>query len=142
MKIRNVVRLGYRHKAFLIYCLVVVICFRVALLFSTYRKISRNIRKRPAPVPAPRSPYLVSWAVRNCARIVPRAHCLTQALATQYIMAREGLTAVIRIGVSGSVTGNVRAHAWVLYDDVVILGGSDHTLADYKVLTNLEPQGS
>lgn len=139
MKLSNVIRLGYRYKWLLTYCFAAVVFFRLALFLSTYRKIARHIELRPTPVAEPRSPYVVAWAVRNVSCLVPFAHCLTQSLTTQYILARQGLTSVVRVGVKQK-EGTFKAHAWVLFDDIVILGGTDYTLSEYAVMTDLKPK--
>lgn len=138
MKLQNVFRLGYRHKTFLLRCLLVVTVVRIGLTFSSYRNVAKHIRLDRASSVSPRSPYLIAWAVRNTARLVPLAHCLTQALSAQYLLARQGSVGTVRVGVKQH-EGKFEAHAWLLHDDIVILGGYDHTLADYSIIADLKP---
>jgi hypothetical protein len=65
----------------------------------------------------------LSWAVRAVSRYVPRATCLTQALALHVLLRREGLHSRIRIGVNKDA-GGFEAHAWVESQDRVVIGDS------------------
>ncbi len=68
-------------------------------------------------------PYVLAWAVRAAAHRVPRASCLTQALALESLLADEGLTAEFRIGVARRADGSFEAHAWLERDGQVLIGG-------------------
>jgi hypothetical protein len=57
--------------------------------------------------------YYVAWAVRAAGRRVPRASCLTQALAGQILLGMYGFTSTIRIGVAREAGGAFVAHAWL-----------------------------
>ncbi|WP_244748313.1 lasso peptide biosynthesis B2 protein [Mesorhizobium sp. 131-3-5] len=67
---------------------------------------------------------LVAWGVAAAARFVPRATCLTQALSGQYILARQGNASNIRIGIERGTGEQLKAHAWLVSDNHVVLGGS------------------
>lgn len=92
-------------------------------------------------------------AVRRAARLVPRGSCLTQAMALQLVLARRGEPCSVRIGVDrnlatknssatasagGADTASSRfeAHAWVEWQDRVILGGD---ISRWKPLTVFAP---
>jgi hypothetical protein len=77
----------------------------------------------------------LALAVRRAARFVPRASCLTQALAVQYLLARQGMPSTLHLGVSKR-DGNLAAHAWVERDGQVIACGGD--CGDYVPLASLE----
>jgi len=64
-------------------------------------------------------------AVTVASRYVPKATCLTQALATQVLLARRGHSVHLRIGVARSETGEFQAHAWVECYGRVVIGGAD-----------------
>lgn len=86
------------------------------------------------------TPYVLAWAVKNVSRVIPFASCLTQALSLQRLLAREGYSSTIRIGVKLDDKDKVDAHAWVLFEDRVLIGGNDRHLDDYSVLTDLLPR--
>ncbi|MEO8053483.1 MAG: lasso peptide biosynthesis B2 protein, partial [Acidobacteriota bacterium] len=79
----------------------VVVGVRLALWLVPFRVVrrwaaGRQVSKRPEKARV-RS---LSWAVQAAARRIPGASCLTQALALQYLLARAGENARVRIGVS------------------------------------------
>lgn len=66
-----------------------------------------------------------TWAVKTASQHVPGVKsCLTQALATQVLLARCGYPALLHIGVMRGERGQFRAHAWVESDGKVVIGGS------------------
>jgi hypothetical protein len=56
---------------------------------------------------------------------VPRASCLTQALAATLLLARHGYAATLRVGVAKNEDGSLRAHAWLESGGETLLGGPD-----------------
>lgn len=83
------------------------------------------------------SPSLVAAVVQRVARFVPGALCLAQAVTAQRMLARFGFDTTMRIGVKSEPGGNLKAHAWLMFDDRVILGGSPSQLEQYRVLTDM-----
>ena len=65
----------------------------------------------------------VTLAVTRASRFVPRATCLTQALATRILLARRGIASVVRYGAARGADGNFLAHAWVESEGRVVIGG-------------------
>ena len=78
----------------------------------------------------------LAWGVTKASRYVPKATCLTQALATQVLLARRGQPALLRIGVVKGEEGRLEAHAWLESRGEVVIGGSE--LERYTQLTALE----
>jgi hypothetical protein len=66
----------------------------------------------------------LAWAVAATSRYVPRATCLTQALALHILLRRAGLESRIHIGVAKE-DGIFRAHAWVESQEQVVIGNCD-----------------
>lgn len=61
--------------------------------------------------------------VRSCGRRIGGGqHCLTQALALQILMGRQGQPCELCIGVRKDVRGCLQAHAWVQAEGQVVLG--------------------
>lgn len=79
----------------------------------------------------------IAWAIDHMAKLVPAASCLTQALATQWMLARAGRECDIRIGVKPDEKGGLKAHAWVVIDDRVVIGGKGANLEQFTALTDL-----
>lgn len=71
------------------------------------------------------------------ARFVPRANCLTQAVALQYVLGRAGHASQLQIGVRQSDQEKFSAHAWVTCNGRVILGQSGTRLHEFTRLAEL-----
>lgn len=110
---------------FLAHCLAVVSAVRLALAFSSYNRVrglvTRLDARRDATVADLRR---VAWGVAAAARLVPGATCLTQALAGQYLLARQGNSSKISIGIERGTGDELKAHAWLMSGDHIVLGGS------------------
>lgn len=63
------------------------------------------------------------WAVEAVARRIPRATCLTQAIAAKLLLGCIGDHVQLCLGVARTTDGALRAHAWVERDGKAILGG-------------------
>lgn len=68
------------------------------------------------------SPERIARMVAAAAGLVPRATCLTQALAAQILLVRRGHDAMLRIGVARDRSGAFTAHAWIEQEGRVIVG--------------------
>jgi hypothetical protein len=66
-------------------------------------------------------PKTIALAVRRASRLVPKASCLTQALAARELLARRGIVGRLKIGVARK-DGALEAHAWVEHDGRIVLG--------------------
>jgi hypothetical protein len=77
----------------------------------------------------------VAWAITNAARFVPRATCVTQALAARILLARRGFASEVCYGV-GRPRERVIAHAWLESGGRVIVG--DEGLERLMPLAGLE----
>lgn len=97
---------------------LVVAAIRAALWFLPFGSVERLARRlgrtsaRAGPGPPP-TPEAIEGAVGRAARLVPRANCLTRALAMRVLLARAGRPAELRIGVRQGLDGTLRAHAWL-----------------------------
>ena len=60
-------------------------------------------------------------AIEIAARRIPRATCLTQAIAAQLLLARYGNASTLRLGVLTS-SGQFKAHAWVEHNGGIVIG--------------------
>jgi hypothetical protein len=83
------------------------------------------------------SVYKVVWAVSAAARRVPRATCLTQALATQIMLGRRGHRTSLQLGIMKSQAGKLDGHAWLERNGKVLIGLND-TFGQLTRLPSLE----
>lgn len=72
----------------------------------------------------------IIWAIKASSRFVPRATCLTQAMAARMLLSSYGHEANLRIGVLRK-DDELKAHAWLEKDGRVLIGGS---VCDYQTL--------
>ena len=89
-------------------------------------KMTRKTNSRPAADQA--CINRVVWAVTLASRYVPRASCLTQALAAELMLGRRGQPAHLHIGVAKGERGRFEAHAWVEVEGRVVIGSSKDLL--------------
>ena len=117
--------LSGQEMLFLAHCLTVVSAVRLALTLSSYNRVrslvTRLDGRRDASIADLRR---VAWGVAAAARLVPGASCLTQALAGQYLLARQGSTSKISIGIEKGTGNELKAHAWLMSGSHIVLGGS------------------
>jgi hypothetical protein len=78
-----------------------------------------------------RNPHLsadrIAWAIGVTSRYVPRASCLTQALAAKRMLNAAGISSQVRFACGVDTEGamaSAGAHAWVESDGKVVLGGA------------------
>jgi hypothetical protein len=130
-------RLIRRHYLLLAKAWGLLVVIRITLTARSYRPVLARIKRtgvRDGPgVPLP----ILAWAVELMAPLVPRASCLTQALALRYLAAREGEECTIRIGVRQKPGEAFDAHAWVLAGDAVMIGGQRERIEDFTPIVDL-----
>lgn len=112
-----------------------VVGARLALWVLPYRRTRALADRyaRPRHRGRKTSPALTAWAVEATARRIPMASCLTQALAADVMLRRDGHHPEIHIGVAKD-RASFEAHAWLELGGHVLVG--DHDLGRY---TRLEP---
>lgn len=111
------------------------------LSFQIVRKLLARMEQgsaRPTRMGQPSSER-IAWAVAVASRYVPKASCLTQALAARVLLIRQGHPAHLHIGVARIGGSEVSAHAWVESGGRAILGGSEKE--SYTLLGSLEGKG-
>jgi len=120
--------------------LITVASVRIALWLLPARWIAQATlrlqrRQRTATGHAAMPADRIAWAVRTASRRVPRASCLTQALATQILLVRAGWPSRLTHGIARDERGALSAHAWVEMDGHVLIG--DVGLERYARLPDL-----
>ena len=86
------------------------------MLLGLARKQSRRLSSNRPSVSQ------IKWAVSAAGQSIPKATCLPQALASQYLLVRNGYPAELQIGVARDRDGKLEAHAWVVSENQVVLG--------------------
>ncbi len=124
------------RRRFLV-ALPVVATVRAALWILPFGELRSAIARLVHPrqgshAPPPDETDRIAWSVGSAARFVPKATCLTQALAGEVLLIRAGYPAQVRIGVAKDPAGKLEAHAWVESDGRVVIG--DHDLHRFTTL--------
>jgi Transglutaminase-like superfamily len=131
-------KLGWRDRLFLARCVFTVASVRLGLSLFSYTTLRRWLATAAASQAASDDvAQRIAWGVVNAARIVPGATCLSQAFAAQLMLARAGYRSQMRIGVAKDERGQFIAHAWLISNDRVVVGGSSEDLQRYVSLTDL-----
>ncbi len=112
------------ERSLLLRTVLLVAFLRAALCLLPFVRLKDYLARRAAHHPIRQDipvAHLV-WAVRTAAAYIPRATCLTQALAAKYQLECSGRCARIHIGVAKE-NAQFRAHAWLECEGEVVLGG-------------------
>ena len=116
-------RLSRREQWFLLKSFALTVAVRAALDLLPHRVLLALVsRARAGRVRSAESVDRIAWAVRAASRAVPRATCLTQAIAVSILMVRRGYDAQVSIGVAAK-QGGIDAHAWVEHNGEIVIGG-------------------
>jgi hypothetical protein len=134
----KILKLSAADKLLLIYCGLIVAMIRIGLSLFSYRALRRFLRQAVVGAAASDDEARrIIWAVANSARLVPRASCLTQAFAAQFLLARAGYKSLMRVGVATDASDQFVAHVWLISEGRVVMGGSDLEIQRYAPLTDL-----
>jgi hypothetical protein len=126
MPLLNWLRLPAPQRRLLLWAVVTLIGVRCLLVLLPFRRLAALIERRVRSVAAGTyTPEQVAWAVRAVARYVPRANCLPQALAAQWLLGRLGHASSLRLGVTKGLDQDLKAHAWLEYQGHIIIGGEE-----------------
>ena len=134
--------LPVEEKRLLIQAFMLLWAIRIGLWvlpFSTLRGIIQKItpitteRGENNLIPLDR----LVWATEVMSCYVPKATCLTKALAGKVLLAGAGYSSSLFIGVAKDGENNFEAHAWLNRDELTIIGKSDR---DFKELLSLSEQ--
>jgi hypothetical protein len=103
---------------------VVVLGLRVLPWLTLQRLLLKQANLFSCFTPARRpAEQHIAWAIKTASRSIPRATCLPQAVAAQFLLIRNAYPADLQIGVGRKENGQLEAHAWVLSNTGIIAGG-------------------
>ena len=128
-KLKTFASLSSQDRGLFLRALFLVAAVRLSLFLLPFRVIQRlaaGARRRMVIHPVGRC----VWAVRASSRYVPRATCLTQAVAAQVLLTESGYASRIEIGVTKDEHRRFLAHAWVVCGEEIVIGGAE---ADYYI---------
>lgn len=143
-KIRNFLILPFQKKKLILKSLLLVWLIRLGLWILPYKLLTKWLDSFGSTVSFNESNDWklikeVSHTVKSCAKYVPFASCLTQALATKTLLRIKGQSSKLRIGVDKDENEKLIAHAWIEIDKKIIIGGSPE-ISRYTVLNSKNEQ--
>jgi hypothetical protein len=99
---------------------------RLALWMRPFARVQELVtliggQRSRAPAVAPGR---LAWAVEAAAHVVPKASCLTQALAAEIMLERDGAHPDLKIGVATD-RAVFEAHAWLELDGRPLVGAGE-----------------
>jgi len=125
-RIRRFLQWPNAKKQVLLRAFMIVVVVRIGLWCLPYKRLLSLLPSiRPTHNAITNDWKLINESiasVRLCSRFVPRATCLTQALATQVLLCRHGQASNLRIGVQRDSEKQFLAHAWVEVEGKIIIG--------------------
>jgi hypothetical protein len=126
-RLRKLVRLSPSERGLFWRAALWVGAVRLGLWLLPFQTLRRMLARAmfASHTPLSISPPQIARAVTVTSRYVPRATCLTQALAAQVLLEQYGYTSQLRLGVAKNERG-FEAHAWVEYQGKVVIGGAEH----------------
>jgi hypothetical protein len=123
--VRRFLHLPISDRRLVVESTLLVVFVRLALWVLPYATLRDWLRRRrKSNLTEPYSCSRVVWAVSAAARYIPKASCLTQALAAETLLRVYGHPATIHIGVAKNGSNSLEAHAWVESRGEIVLGGS------------------
>jgi hypothetical protein len=122
--LRKVAALRPADRSLLRQAFLSLLRVRFALWLVPWRRLAASIESTEMVAPARPGVDRVEWAIRAASHFVPRATCLTRAVALHRLLSRHGYESVVQIGVS-KADGRFDAHAWVEHDGRPLLSSSD-----------------
>jgi len=89
------------------------------------------------PVPSDALALRVATSIRSASALVQNPTCLVQALAAKILLGLRGYASQIKVGVrrKGDTFG---AHAWLISDGKIVLGGDSENVASFQPLMKIE----
>lgn len=132
-------RLPVAIQALCLRALALTLFIRICLWVIPFRALRSALSKLSKPRLSPDQPAgCLAWAVQTASIGVPRATCLTQALALQVLLRRRGTDCHLRLGVGHDANGGVVAHAWLESEGRVLIGNQE--LSRYSPFVGLHDQ--
>ena len=145
-RLRRFLRLSAAERRLLIRAVVLLQVISVGMRLLPFRTLRRLLllaqRARAGSGRVDRVPVEgIAGAVEAASRHMPgEKTCLTQALAAQTLLVRQGYPALLHIGAAKGEEGQLQAHAWVESEGRIVIGG--HNLERYAPLVALKAERS
>ncbi len=129
-KLARFLRLPLADQGLLMEAAACLACCRFAVRLVPLTSLRQTLKRlatliRTIPEKSPDAAVRIGSAVHLVSRCLPKATCLPQALAGEFLLLRRGLPARLRLGVNERPGGGIQAHAWLESGERIIVGGPD-----------------
>jgi hypothetical protein len=140
-RLRKFLSLSGIERGLLLSALFLTAGVRLGLWLLPFQTLRRLLSRKTQTADAQRAgeqpaPERIAWAVRAASRYVPRATCLTQALAARTLLTRNGYAAQVLFGAAKDGAKRLEAHSWLECQGRVLIGESN--LGRYTPLITTE----
>ena len=118
----------------------VVLVVRLGLWTTRYQRIrAALVRACPSDPQVERRVTVarITHAVARIAKFIPDASCLTQTISCQAMLSWKGIPSTITMGLKKDAEGAFKAHAWLTWNDQVVLEGNEGTVLDFAKILDL-----
>ncbi len=129
-RIRKYLALAPEDRRILNQAFLALVMASASLRVMPLRRLVRRLPPEVSPASCDPQDYAnrtierVGWAVRVAAGQMPwTAGCLPQAIAAKRLLRREGIVSTLFFGVDRGEKGDLDAHAWLMTEDVDVVGG-------------------
>lgn len=126
-RMRRLLSIGLSGVALLCGAFVTLLRIRIALWVMPWNRIMTGAAGTFKVQSIRPAVDRLEWAVLAASRFVPRATCLTQALALHRLLSRCGYRSSVQIGVR-LADGRFAAHAWVEHETKSLLSSAGEVL--------------
>jgi hypothetical protein len=125
-RLKSFFKLSADRKILFIQSLVLIIFIRFSLSLLPFPKVKSILNKFSVvnnDIKKTKTLEDIVWSVGAASNYVPRATCLTKAIAAQIQLSRYNYRSSLKVGVNKSE--EFEAHAWIEIEDKVVLGESE-----------------
>ena len=127
-RLKKLIKTCWRQRRGLVYACIGLNIIRLALWLLPFNVVRQNLtalsaRWRQQDIAHPISVTAIVWCVTIASHYTPgKAKCLVKALTTQLLLNRYGYPHQLHIGVALNQAQAFEAHAWIEYENHVIMG--------------------
>ena len=118
-------KLSWSDRKLLLKTLSLMIKVRLMLWILPFSRIKKSFLEEKVSGKTDVTVGRLNWSLKITSHYLPWSTCLTNALAGHSLLSEYGYPSMIKIGVGKSASGEFEAHAWLEYNDMVIVGESE-----------------
>lgn len=127
--LRKFLKWPVKRKSIFIGTLVLLSICQVGLEFFPFPKLYPWLKKNSPPrKKIPASIYSqedICWAIHRAGYFLFKdTGCLPQAIVGEWLLAQQGIESKLCLGVRRGNDNQIIAHAWLVYDDKILIGDS------------------